>query len=194
MKVKNYDFPMSSFLSLEKDYALIIDKISKNQRIMKMLNYETRDALKKPDLKQEQILNILENNIKTDPKIYIDPKIKTYININFDMFVPSGNPEFRNCTIIFDIVCHIDVWHLQDFQLRAYKIAGELDSMLDNQKLSGIGTIEFSGANWIPIDGDYFDICLMYHTVHGGDDKKGFLNPQDEKMFEEFFEETYNND
>ena len=30
MKIESYTFPKSSFLSLEKDYSLIIDKIIKN--------------------------------------------------------------------------------------------------------------------------------------------------------------------
>lgn len=45
MKINNYEFPKSSFLSLEKDFALIVDKIIKNPRLMKLLYYDTREAL-----------------------------------------------------------------------------------------------------------------------------------------------------
>jgi hypothetical protein len=31
--------------------------------------------------------------------------------------------------------------------LRPYKIAGEIDSMLNGKKLTGIGKVEFSGAD-----------------------------------------------
>jgi len=32
-------------------------------------------------------------------------------------------------------------------QLRPYKIAAEIDSMLNNKRLTGIGKIDFLGAN-----------------------------------------------
>jgi len=36
---------------------------------------------------------------------------------------------------------------MKDFDLRPYRIAAEIDYMLDKQKLTGIGLIEFLGAN-----------------------------------------------
>jgi hypothetical protein len=36
---------------------------------------------------------------------------------------------------------------LRDYDLRPYRIAAEIDSMLDGEKLTGIGRIEFLGAN-----------------------------------------------
>jgi hypothetical protein len=57
------------------------------------------------------------------------------------------NPEFRDNTITFDIVCHFDQWSLGNFALIPYKIAAEIDSMLNRKRLTGIGQIEFLGAN-----------------------------------------------
>jgi len=81
------------------------------------------------------------------PKMYIDNDVLNYLIINFDVFTPSGNPEFRDNLIEFDIICHYDQWHLKDFSLRPYKIAAELDSLLDKKKLTGIGELHFMGAN-----------------------------------------------
>ena len=47
-------------------------------------------------------------NIKNVPKLYVDGSVLTYIIINFDNFQPSGNPEFRDNIIEFDIICHFD--------------------------------------------------------------------------------------
>jgi len=55
----------------------------------------------------------------------------TYMIISFDNFIESSNPEFRDNIIEFDIICHFEQWQLQDFDLRPYRIAAELDSMLD---------------------------------------------------------------
>jgi len=57
------------------------------------------------------------------------------------------NPAYRDNIISFDIVCHFDQWNLGNFALRPYKIAAEIDSMFNNKRLTGIGKIEFLGAN-----------------------------------------------
>jgi hypothetical protein len=76
----------------------------------------------------------------------VDGSVLNYIIISFDKFAPSKNPEFRDNVIEFDIVCHFDQWQLQDFALRPYKIAAEIDSMFNNTHLTGIGTLQFIGA------------------------------------------------
>ena len=50
MKIENYQFPKSSFLSIEKDFALIIDKILKNSRLKKLLYYDIPEALDADEL------------------------------------------------------------------------------------------------------------------------------------------------
>jgi len=71
-----------------------------------------------------------------------------YVIISFDNFTPNAtNPEFRDCTLNFDILVHPDHWNLGNFALRPYKIAGELDGMFDKTKMTGIGELQFAGAN-----------------------------------------------
>mgnify|MGYP000219954404 FL=1 len=46
-------------------------------------------------------------NIRNLPKLYIDKDVLNYIVISFDNFAPNGdNPEYRDNTIEFDIICH----------------------------------------------------------------------------------------
>jgi hypothetical protein len=90
---------------------------------------------------------LIKNNIKIVPKLYVDGTVLNYIVISFDNFSPSSNPEFRNNVIEFDIICHFDQWQLEDFALRPYKIAAEIDSMLNGKHLTGIGNVEFMSAN-----------------------------------------------
>lgn len=194
MKIKNYNFPKSSFLSLEKDLQKIITLMLENQRLKKLLFYNTKDALFKPNLTQEQTISLLNKEIKIIPKIRLDVETPVYVVVNFENFSPSGNPEFRDNDIVFDIICHVDQWALNDFQLRPYKIAGEIDSMFDGAKLSGIGTLEFLAANQQLIDADYAVVTLLYHATHGGEDKVGIVNPAEEKAFVENFDEMFNED
>lgn len=182
MKIDGYKPPKSSFLSVEKDLEIIIDKISKNKRIQRLLYYTTPDALNKPSLTEEQAMELFGKNIKIVPKLYVDKSVLNYVIINFDNFVMSGdNPEFRDNIIEFDIICHFDQWHLLDYELRPYRIAAEIDSMFDNQHLTGIGELHFMGANQIILNDEFAGLTLMYQATHGGEDKKGAPNPANEE-------------
>ena len=172
MRIDGYHIPKSSFLSVEKDTGIIVNEILKNNRLKKLLYYTSSDAMEKPNLTEDESLSLLGTNIKIVPKLYVDGSVLNYILINFDNFTPSENPEFRDNTVQFDIVCHFDQWNLRDYALRPYKIAGEIDSMFNLKKLTGIGYLEFMGATQIVLTDEFAGLCLMYRTVHGGEDEK----------------------
>ena len=66
MKKITYSYPRSSFLNVEKDLGIIIDKILQNERLKKLLYYTGRDALLKDKLTEEQQFELLGNNIKLE--------------------------------------------------------------------------------------------------------------------------------
>lgn len=182
MKIETYKIPESSFLSYDKDVALIVDKIFENDRLKKLLYYTTPDCLSKPKLTAEQTAELFGREIKLVPKIEVDPNIQNYLFIDFDNFTPNNtNPEFRDNIIYFDILCHFNQWHLQDFQLRPFKIAGEIDSMFNKKHLTGIGKLLFLGANKLVVNEEYSGYTLMYLAIHGDEDKKWPLTPFEEE-------------
>ena len=193
MKIVNYQIPKSSFLSTQKDMEIISNMIIKNNNLKKLLYYTSRDCLNKPNLTEDQTLELFGKNIKLVPKLYVDGSVLNYIVISFDNFITNQeNPEFRNNLIEFDIVCHFDQWQLNDFQLRPYRIAAELDSMFNGKHLTGIGELEFLGANQIILTDEYAGLCLLYQAIHGEEDKKKMPNPNDEEQFKENFDEVFN--
>lgn len=192
MKREVYSYPKSSFLSIQKDVDLIITKILKNENLKKMLYYTSRDCLSRPKLTEDETFELFEKNIKFCPKVYVDDTLLNYLIINFDKFAPTENPEFRSNIIEFDIICNNELWQMDDFALRPYRIAAELDSMFDNQHLTGIGELEFVKASQLLISNDYAGVCLKYRAVHGGEDKKKMPNPKDEAVFEENFNQIFN--
>ena len=190
MKIDNVKNPESAFLAQEKDMQIIVNRMAANTRLRKLLYYTTPDALKLPEVNDKAFAEMFGKNIKILPKLYIDKDVLNYIVISFDNFTPNGeNPEFRDNTIEFDIICHYNQWQLSDsFQLRPYRIAAELDSMLDKKHLTGIGQLNFIGAQQIILTDEYAGLCLLYDTIHGGEDKKFMPNPADEQMFiEDYF-------
>ena len=86
MKINSSQIPVSSFLSVEKDAALIMDRIFENRNLQKLLYYNTPDALDRPRLTEEQMESLIVNNIKFVPKIKVDKLVETYLLINFDAF------------------------------------------------------------------------------------------------------------
>ena len=181
---KTFKFPESSFLSMEKDMNLIVDMMFKNDSLKKLLYYTSRDCMSKPNLTDDQTVEMFGKQIKIVPKLQVDNEVLNYVIVSFDNFTTNGtNPEFRDNIIEFDIICHFDQWQLQDFALRPYKIAAEIDSMFNGKHLTGIGELNFLGANQIILTDEFAGICLMYSAVHGEEDKKFMPNPKDEEQF-----------
>lgn len=177
---------ISSFLSCEKDFEEILRKLFIENRphsdeLKRLLIINTKDCLDDKmntayleKLKAMSIARLREDGyIKLEPKISIPEheEVKSYILISFDNFFPNAtNPQFRDCTVTFDILCHTDYWDIGNYRLRPLKIAGYIDGILNNARLSGIGTFQFAGCNELVLDQTFSGYTLMYKAIHGSDD------------------------
>ena len=195
MKIVNYEHPHSSFLSVQKDLEIITNNILKNTRLQRLLHYTTPDALSRENLNEDEKYELFKRNIKIVPKLYIDDSVLTYLVINMDSFRPNEtNPEFRNNIISFDILCNYDQWKLEgSFELRPYLIAAEIDTMFNDKHLTGIGKLEFVGANHLYINDEIAGLTVIYQAIHGDEDKKNMLNPNEQEKYEEEFDIIYDN-
>lgn len=196
MKIETYSFPQSSFLAVEKDMGLLVDKFLKNDRLKKLLYYDVPNALEQPNVPQDKTFEMFGKQIKIVPKLKVDKPEFCYVVISFDNFTPNmTNTEFRDNIISFDIVCHFDQWNLKDMQLRPYKIAAEIDSMFNRKKLTGIGEIHFLGANQIVLSDEFAGLALMYQTIHGyqGEDSKFAAKPGEQEDIEVNWDNIFNN-
>ena len=177
----------SSFLSCEKDTESIIRKLFVDSKpysdmLKRLLLINTPDCLN--DMTNQVYINKIKNTsikdlreqgyIRLEPKIKLseNEEVKSYIVISFDNFVPNAtNPEFRDCIVMIDVICHTDYWDVGNFRLRPLKIAGYIDGILNGCKLSGIGKFQFAGCNELILDDDLSGYCLMYSAIHGSDDE-----------------------
>lgn len=177
MKKNQYEYPKSSFLGMAKDSSLIVSKILTNKNVLKLLYYTSDDWEKKPDLTSAQIKSLFENKqISLVPKIQVDSEKMNYLRIVYDSFTPNAtNTFYRDHIVEIKIICHFDNWDLNDFELRPYRIAGELDAMLDQQHLTGIGELQFIGADQDVYDNEFGGITLRYLAIRGNEDKVGEL-------------------
>ena len=120
----------SSFLSVEKDTEQILKKLffdnkPYNRELIRLLVINTKDCLTdldnpeyKDTVRNKKKKKIIEQGyIKLEPKIRMSEheQVKAYIVISYDNFTQNKtNPEFRDCTVNFDIICHTDYWRMQD--------------------------------------------------------------------------------
>lgn len=182
----------SSFLSVEKDIELILKKIffdnqPYNKQLLRLLVINTKDCLsnqtnqdyinKINNMNLSDLIN--EEYIKLSPKIKMPEheKVKSYIIISFDNFTENANnPEFRDCTISFDIICHTDYWVMDNYQIRPIKIIGYIDGILNRTKLTGIGTLNYIGCNELILDENLSGYTLSYRAIHSSEDKTENVN------------------
>lgn len=175
----------SSFLSSEKDTETILRKLFIESQpysniLKRLLVVQTKDCLTnleeseyKKKLAAMNLPKLIQDGyVKLAPKIRISEhdEIKTYLILSYDNFTPTGNPQFRDCTIHFDIICHTDYWQMDNYQIRPLKIAGFIDGILNNAKLSGIGTLQFVSCNETILDETLSGYSLTYLATHGSDD------------------------
>ena len=113
----------TSFLSVGKDTETILNKLfiqsgPHSEHLKRLLIINAKDCLSNKDSKAYQVAIkksvkqiIDEGYIKLIPKIEFEEhaEVKAYIIVSYDNFMTNDtNPEFRDCTVNFDIICHTD--------------------------------------------------------------------------------------
>ena len=176
----------SSFLSCQKDLEEILKRLfvtsqPYSDELKRLLVINTKDCLdnKTSTVYQNAIKDMSlaklrqQGYIKFEPKIKMPEheQVKSYLLISFDNFRPNiTNPEFRDCNVNIDILCHTDYWDLGNFRIRPLKIAGYIDGILNKARLSGIGTFQFAGCNELILDETLSGYTMVYSAIHGTDD------------------------
>lgn len=157
----------STFESAQKDLFKIIQKLISNENLKKLLYYPVKDALEQPELTTEETVGLLHRNIRVIPKLPVDEEIQAYIIVSFDAFTPNEkNPQFRDNLITFDVICNMDCWSMNDYQLRPYLIMGEIDGMMNKAKLNGIGKVDYISANQLLLSEDLAGFSVMYRVIN----------------------------
>ena len=127
----------------------IANKLMQDQAICRLLKYQVRDPLDTTKYPDVDGLDLINKQILIIPKIYDDSNEKmSYVTAIFDDFVINQlNPEFKITTVRFDIACPYDEWVLDNQTLRPYLLMQRIDTLFNEGKLAGIGTLQFWRAD-----------------------------------------------
>ena len=188
----------STFLSHAEDQETIWRKLFVESRpysdmLKKLLIINTPDCLDRTQdqyqrkIEQYSIKDLHDNQyIKATPKLSFGEheEVKSYIMLDFDDFSPSENPRYCNCVISFTIISQLDYWELDDYQLRPWMIAGYVDGIMNDTRLSGIGKLQFMGAQQLVLNEYLGGVMIRYSASHSeADDSQNIDNtkpaPQD---------------
>lgn len=141
----------------------IIDKLSTNQRLCRLLKYQVRTPFDEnlPDVVGE---DLIDKQLCVVPKIFDDSTEKmSYVVAVFDNFVINPlNHEFKITTVRFDIACPYDEWKVEDQSLRPYLIMQEIDSMFNQHKLAGIGNLAFHRVDSLTLSPQIGGFSMQY--------------------------------
>ena len=162
----------STFASVEKYLQDIVGVLMKNERLKRLLYYTDPKALSLPKLEQRQAYTLLNRQIKVVPQLNLEPDAKPYVIVSLDNFVPQeGQTTFRSVQLSFDIVARFEDWPLEDFKLRPYSIAGEIDAMVNNSNFFQ-GIANFIGAKQLILN-DYMGGITLYYQIEAyGEDRE----------------------
>ena len=176
----------SSFLSCQKDLEEILKRLfvtsqPYSDELKRLLVINTKDCLdnKTSTVYQNAIKDMSLARLKEQGYIRLVPKIqfeqhsevKSYLLFSFDNFHPNrNNPMFRDCNVFIEAICNTECWDLGNFRSRPIKICGYVDAILNNAKLSGIGTFQFESCSEIILDSNLAGYSLAYSAIHGSDD------------------------
>lgn len=183
----------SSFFSCEKDIETILKRLFIESQpysdlLKKLLVINTKDCLDNEDslVIKEKIASMNLHNLREEGYLKFEPKIKmpeheevkSYIMITMDNFTPNAkNPYYRDCTVNFDIICHTDCWDIGNYRIRPLKIAGLIDGILNESRLSGIGKFHLISCSELLLNEDLSGYVLSYRAIHGNED---YLEPTED--------------
>lgn len=183
--IKPSDFT-SSFLSYENDLETILRKLfiesqPYSDELKRLLVINTKDCLDNKDnlIYKDKIKDMSLSKLKEQGYIRWQPRIKmgqheqikSYLIFSFDNFIPNQkNPQFRDCNVFIDVICHTNYWDLGNFRIRPIKICGYIDAILNNARLSGIGTFQFQSCSQLVLDENLSGYSLAFEAIHGTDD------------------------
>lgn len=175
----------SSFLSCQNDLETILKKLfiesePYSTELKKLLVINTKDCLDRNNIIYQNAIKYMslarlkeQGYIRLVPKIQFEQhsEVKSYLLFSFDNFHPNrNNPMFRDCNVFIEAICNTEYWDLGNFRSRPIKICGYVDAILNNAKLSGIGTFQFESCSEIILDSNLAGYSLAYSAIHGSDD------------------------
>ena len=122
----------------------IIDRLQKNQDLVKLLYYTGKDPYGEMDLTPEQIKNeVFEKLIKVIPRVGPKETANSIVVVRVVRGrANSGNDEFRDFRIDIEVFVPLTQWIIKDSNLRPFAIMGQIHKSLNGKTIDGLGKMD----------------------------------------------------
>jgi hypothetical protein len=130
----------------------VLNKLITNQKLCKLLYYNSYDPLSEIDIVDTKVL--LKKNIV--PKPFISSIISqpaSILTVYFDNFRFKSN-AYQDGMIVFNVICHETLWEIKG-GLRPYSIIDELENIFCNQRADGIGRTQLDSIKQVWVNDEY---------------------------------------
>lgn len=121
----------------------IMERLTANKNLLKLLYYTDKDPLSRPDLTEAQIRNeIDEKLILMIPRIGPFETSQSRISIRVVSGVTnSENDEFQAYRFDIEVFTPLTNWFIKDQNLRPFAIMSEIKKSLQGKEIQGLGKI-----------------------------------------------------
>jgi len=151
------------FEELNDNINTILTTILLNQNLCKYIYYNTSSPLSESDITNTANA-ILFKNLFPYPIIPLSQdSAKTLVTIILDDFsLGRNNSSFKVSKVVFNILCHIDLWKIDGSKLRPLSILSEIDTLFNEQRIVGIGKLNFDSCRWISANDKFQGYSIRY--------------------------------
>lgn len=140
---------MRNYEGVGINFKNIVAELLKNENLLKLLYYEDISPLSE-DKETPNIKEIYNKLVKIVPRVSDKDKkgAKSIISLKIDGGREnSENTEFQDIALSVEIFVPLEQWLLEGYELRPFKIMGEIKKSLNNKAIEGIGRLKTSGFN-----------------------------------------------
>ncbi len=129
------------------------NRLVTNQTLLKVIKYDSMDALSRPELDINEIVNLvgkgndlrLQRIFKTPFNNQIIDEVRSELRFFLPVFSPQ-NIYLSEVIISFQIIVHNALWELNDNQLRPLILVQEILQDFNGHDIGSIGELQLDGA------------------------------------------------
>lgn len=155
---------MSKLDELNLNLFNVLNAFTHSQNLCKLLFYDSLTPLSESDIAKPSTLMYT--------KIYPIPKVPdtateagSILTVFYDdIQLGRQNTGFKNSVVCVHVLCHIDKWKITG-AIRPYSIMAEVDKVLNEQRIAGLGRMQFERSRFMAINSFYSGFSMYYNIV-----------------------------
>lgn len=156
---------MGRFSELGQNVKFVTEELLKDADLLKLLTYNSSTPLSQLNVNNPK--SLLFNKIYPVYKIpTVEEKEKSILTYVFSNAKLTDNVKFKEYKLIFNIICHIDLWTIKD-SIRPYEIAERIDNIFNEKRGTqlSIGKVIFEDFIYREYNSKFAGFYLCYKLV-----------------------------